>query len=188
MTIQAYRRFDESRETRTVIGTAIAKGLAYEAIFIDAAVPSGAKRYFRAVTSPNKFIIIFNREMVTDRERMFYRSYTSFSGGTLGDPLTIRAMRLDSLVAAETVANIYTVAPSFDPASLFVEDPLFSAVGAGSRSGGSTNTEIDYRIIPPNQEFLIELENQATTDAYLKVRLKFAEVRPEYMPVSEDLL
>lgn len=186
MTQQAYPTFDTSREIHTIIGAAILRGVAREVVFINSAATSGEKVYFKAVTG-SRWLVIFHREMITNREAMFYRSYTSFSGGALGDALPTRPLRLDSTISTDLAVNVYDAAPTFDPVSLYIEDPLFGSELTGNRTSGSSSVETDYRVIPPNTEFLIEIENAAAATAYVQVSLKFAEVSGEYLPDLETL-
>ncbi|MEG1884829.1 MAG: hypothetical protein RR182_00975 [Alistipes sp.] len=157
-------------------------GAEFEFEWYEAAILPTAKAFLKITTPPNKYTLVNFREVRMDQTRGFYRQYrsTSFSGGTVTRTITPIKMRGDSAVPSGALLQVVT-APTITGAP-FSEIPLWGAEGVGNRpQGGGLSQTGAFRVIPPNQQILLEFTNDSTNPAAWYAYFKQFEVLPATM-------
>lgn len=156
-------------------------GNEYEFEWYEAAVPATTGKVYLKITTPaNKYTLVNFREVRMDQTRGFYRQYAaaSFSGGTVTRTITPVKMRGDSSVSSGATLQVVTTPTITGPA--FSVIPLWGAEGVGNRpQGGGLAQAGSFRVIPPNQQILIEFENNSTNPAAWYAYFKQFEISPE---------
>lgn len=140
---------------------AISRGLGYYAYHTES-IAAGAKAYIRFQCPSDKYVVLLGRDIVMNKESLIYRTYSAYTGGTIGAAIPIKNLRNDTVYpSTSTVNQIATPTPT--PASEVTYLPLYGAVGSGNRASGATDSSDTFRLLAPNSVFLIELENTASS-------------------------
>lgn len=155
----------------------IARGMGYYVDYTQTALAANSKTYGIVTTPSDKYLALINRELVTDKERAFYRVYPTFGSVTTGNAITIRNLRTDSTINTGTTIFECTVAVEPDPADSSFNVPIFGAGGGGpvSASGG-IQAGGAFRLIQPNSQILIEWENATSETMYFHTVLEWLEI------------
>lgn len=140
---------------------AISRGLGYYAYHTEA-IASGAKSYFRFQCPSDKYVVLLGRDITMNKEALIYRTYSAYSGGTIGAAMPIKNLRNDTAYPSTSAIN-HIATPTPTPASEVTYLPLYGSVGSGNRVSGSTDTSDTFRLLAPNSVFLIEIENTSTS-------------------------
>lgn len=156
-------------------------GNEYEFTWIDSAVPAGMSVYASFVTG-DKYAVVNFREVSMDQERGFYRFYVNpASLGTEGAPVPLYNFRGDATQTPAAAVAVRT-APAFNPNDARVEVPMFGAAGQGNQPTiGDLSAENAVRVLPPNTNVLLQLDNQSASAAYMRENVKFWEISPDAM-------
>lgn len=140
-------------------------------------VPAGAKRYAEFTSPSNSYFALSFREVITNKERVFYRVYTNYPAVTLGASIRIGNLKAGSSITAGSSFNfVNETVIDLSGATRVTNVPVFGAVNAGNRATGSLDADTVFRLIPPNTSFLLEFDNQSTSDTYAQVELVWAEI------------
>lgn len=143
-------------------------------------VPTGGKRYAEFTSPSDKYFALSFREVVTNKERVFYRVYTGYPAVTTGAAIRIGNLKPNSgVVTGSTFELVNETTIDLSGATRVTNVPLFGAVGSGNRASGSLDADTVFRLIPPNTPFLLELDNQSAQDCYAQVELVWAEIPQE---------
>lgn len=162
---------------------AVARGTGYYTYWENTAVPAlTGKSYAKFVTPADRFVGLLFREVTTDRERVFYRVYTGFTNATTGAPIRIGNLRAGSANVSTSQFNVVTSTPNLAGTTVVTTLPIFGAVNAGNRASGSLVSNNVFRLIPPNTEFLLEIDNQSAEATYVLVELNFLELPTIVVP------
>lgn len=145
----------------------------------DEPVPDGGKRYAEFTSPSDKYFALSFREVVTNKERVFYRVYTGYGATTAGESIRIGKLKSDSAIVTGSAFSKVTNQPDLTSATRVTNIPVFGAVGTGNRASGSLYADTVFRMIPPNTSFLLELDNQSGDDCYAMVELVWAEIPQE---------
>lgn len=140
-------------------------------------VPSGEKRYAQFVSPSDRYFALSFREVITNKERFFYRVYTNYPSVTLGAPIRIGNLKAGSGVITGSQFNFVSeTVIDLSGATRVTNVPVFGEVNAGNRSKGSLDADTVFRLIPPSTPFLLEFDNQSGSDIYAQVELVWAEI------------
>lgn len=154
----------------------VARGLAFYVDYEQAAIASGAKTYAVITTPSDKYVALIDREVLTDQERLFYRVFGSFTGGTLGATIPVKNLRTDSPFTSDVIANVSTAPATIDQTSIISTVPVFGSVGAGNRASGGIGADALFRLFAPNSTVLFEWENNSADPIYCKTMLAWFEL------------
>ena len=144
-----------------------------------APVPSGGKLYAEFTSPSDKYFALSFREVVTNKERVFYRVYTNYGAATAGDNIRIGNLKPNSAVQTGSAFTTVTNQPDLTNAVRVTNVPIFGTVNAGNRANGSLDADTVFRLIPPNTSFLLEFDNQSNEASYAQVELVWAEIPQE---------
>lgn len=140
-------------------------------------VPAGAKRYAEFTTPPDRYFALSFREVVVNKERVFYRVYTNYPTVTAGAPIRIGNLKAGSeRVTGSTFNFINETTIDLSSATRVTNVPLFGDVNAGNRASGSLDADTIFRFVPPATSFLLEINNQSVDSCYAQVELVWAEI------------
>lgn len=142
---------------------AVSRGLGYYA-YANQTIANGAKAYALFTCPPDRYVVLLGREIITDNTKLFYRTYTAFTGGTVGATIPIKSLRPDTVYPTGSVINFMTT-PTPTAGTDVTNFPLYGASGTGNRVGGGSDATDTFRLLPPNSTFLIEWENASATGA-----------------------
>lgn len=142
---------------------AISRGLGYYA-YANQSIANGAKTYARFVCPTDRYVVLLGREIITDNTKLLYRTYTEFTGGTVGATIPIKPLRPDTIYPTGSAINFMT-APTPTVGTDVTNFPLYGTAGTGNRVGGGSDATDTFRLLPPNSTFLIEWENASATGA-----------------------
>lgn len=137
---------------------AVARGLGYYA-YNNQAIPASSKTYARFVVPADKYVVLVAREIITDEIKLYYRTYTVWTGGVVGASIPVRALRNDTIYPPSSTINLITGAPTPTPGTDVTNFPIYGGSGVGGRVAGSTEYADTFRLLAPNSTFLIEWEN-----------------------------
>jgi len=164
------------------------KGLEYEFTWQLASVAAGAKTYLRAQTSADKYTILNFRELKMNQELGFYRGFTVFTGGAPIDEIPIFNLRADTGVQSGATIETFSAPTTIDQTSKTIDYPLFGTPGQGNNpASGDVASDDAARIIPPGTTFILEFENLSADPCRFYANLKWYEVSPGFIPVSESV-
>lgn len=150
-------------------------------------VPAGGKRYAEFTSPPNKYFALSFREVITNKERMFYRVYTGYPAVTLGASIRIGNLKAGSAVTSGSSFNfVNETVIDLSGATRVTNVPVFGEVNAGNRATGSLDADTVFRLVPPNASFLLEFNNESAEAAYAQVELVWAEI-PENLIIDGGL-
>lgn len=166
---------------------AVARGTAFYSYWETPSIPADGKVYAKFICPPDRFVGVLFREVTTDKERLFYRVYTGFSNATAGADIRRGNLRATSINSSTSQLNVVTTVPVLTGATTVTILPLFGSVGSGNRASGSLVSNNVFRLLPPNSEFLIELENQSAEAAYVLVELNWLELPNIVIPAELPL-
>ena len=140
-------------------------------------VPSDGKRYAQFISPSDKYFALSFREVITNKERFFYRVYTNYPTVTLGASIRIGNLKAGSSVVTESSFDfVNETVIDLSGATRVTNVPVFGEVNAGNRSKGSLDADTVFRLIPPNTPFLLEFDNQSASETYAQVELVWAEI------------
>lgn len=143
-------------------------------------VPAGGKRYAQFTSPPDKYFALSFREVITNKERIFYRVYTGYPAVTLGAPIRIGNLKAGSAVVTGSAFNfVNETTIDLSGATRVTNVPVFGEVNAGNRATGSLDADTVFRLIPPNTSFLLEFNNESNEASYAQVELVWAEIPQE---------
>lgn len=163
-------------EMLTLAQQYILDGLGFFLSWIEDAIPSGQRRFAEITVPAGFYFAIGHREIITDKERCFYRSYaqTDYTGFTPTTPIIARNLRADAITTSySTIATKGTLSspPSATLARTVI--PVFGAVGAGNRASGDVGNDAVFRLYPPGVKVLTELFNASADPMYAQVDADF---------------
>jgi hypothetical protein len=163
-------------------------GVEYQFTWVDESVAAGSSVYIQVVTHPTKYTLLNWRQLQMDQERGFYRAYTSYTAGTVGDAISVFKMRADSTIESGATINKMTGPTNIDETSRTILSPLFGAEGQGNvPTTGDLAEDAAVRVIPPNTSFLIQFENDSAAASYFQSILKWWEVSADFMPEIKEV-
>lgn len=142
---------------------AVSRGLGYYA-YVNQTIANGAKAYARFVCPSDRYVVLLGREIITDNTKLFYRTYTAFTGGTVGASIPVHELRPDTIYPTGSAINFMT-APTPTAGADVTNFPLYGSSGTGNRVSGGSDASDTFRLLPPGSIFLIEWENASTTGA-----------------------
>lgn len=143
-------------------------------------VPSGEKRYAQFTSPSDRYFALSFREVITNKERFFYRVYTNYPAVTLGESIRIGNLKAGSgVVTGSSFKFVNETVIDLSGATRVTNVPVFGEVNAGNRSKGSLDADTVFRLIQPNTSFLLEFDNQSTSETYAQVELVWAEIPQE---------
>lgn len=154
------------------ISRGFAQYLDYEQLSIDV----GAKTYVEVTTPVGFYIALIDREVLTDKERLFYKVYTDYSAVTTGTQLNIGNLRSNSAFPSGTTAFECSAPTTINQDSLISNVPVFGSTTSGNRSSGGISGDSLFRLIAPNTKLLFEWENQSNQSIYCKTMLAWLEL------------
>lgn len=154
----------------------VAQGVAFYIDYEQVAIASAAKTYATVTTPIDRYVALIDREVVTDQERLFFKSYSSFTGGTTGASIPVGNLRTNSPFATGVIASEITTPTTIDLNSIISNVPVFGEVGAGNRASGGISADALFRLIAPNTTLLFEWDNQSASDIYCKTMLAWFEL------------
>lgn len=142
----------------------IVDGFGFYLQLIASSVAAGSKAFFEITVPTGLYLALNHREVITDKERVFYRLYTSgaYSGFT---PVTgYDAYNLRSDAATSTVADIafsgtFVTPPTQSDAVVVI--PVFGAEGVGGRATGNLSSDLTFRAWAPDTSAVIEIHNES---------------------------
>lgn len=140
------------------------------------ALAAGARTFLEFTIPANTFMALDYRQIITDKERVFYFVYPFGAYGTTTQIATrsVRNLRNDSAVTARSdVVSEVSVSPLPDMANAVIHIPIFGSVGSGNRASGDIETDSIFRLLAPGSKFLVEVYNASTTPCYINVSLVF---------------
>lgn len=143
---------------------------------------AGARAYLEFTVPANVYMALDYRQIITDKERVFYYVYPFGSYGTTTPTaaLNIRNLRNDVTVAARSdLVNSVTVSPAPDPNNAVIHIPIFGSVGSGNRANGDIETDNIFRLLAPGSKFLVEVYNASATACYINISLVFGLIPAE---------
>lgn len=140
-------------------------------------VPAGGKRYAQFTSPSNSYFALSFREVITNKERLFYRVYTGYPAVTIGASIRIGNLKAGSAVTTGSSFNfVNETVIDLSGATRVTNVPVFGEVNAGNRAKGSLDADTVFRLIPPNVPFLLEFNNESAEAAYAQVELVWAEI------------
>jgi hypothetical protein len=145
-------------------------------LFHEATIPTATKRYLEFTTPSDRYFALNFRQITTDKERLFYRVYTNYSGVTASTSVRIGNLKPGSSVVGGSTYTEATGTPDLSSAIAVTILPIFGQVNAGNRASGSLLGDSVFRLIPPDTSFLIELDNQSADAIYVNTELVWAEI------------
>ena len=166
---------------------AVVRGSAFYTYWETPSVPASGKVYAKFVVPSNRFVGILFREVTTDKERVFYRVYINFTNATAGANIRRGNLRSQSINSSTSQFNVVTSTPDLTGATAVTILPLFGAIGAGNRASGSLTNNNVFRLLPPNSEFLVEIDNQSAEACYSLVELNGLELPEIVIPAELPL-
>lgn len=155
-----------------VISRGFAQYLDYEQLSIGV----GAKTYVEVTTPAGFYIAIIDREILTDKERLFYKVYTDYSAVTPATQLSIGNLRSNSAFPSGATAFECSAPTTINQDSLISNVPVFGSTTSGNRASGGISGDSLFRLIAPNTKLLFEWENQSSQAIYCKTMLAWLEL------------
>ncbi len=153
---------------------AISRGLGYYAYHTEP-IAAGAKAYLRFQCPPDKYVVLLGRDIIMNKEALIYRTFSAYTGGTIGGAIAIKNLRNDTAYPSTSAVNdITTPTPTLSSEVTYL--PLYGSVGSGNRVTGSTDSSDTFRLLSPNSVFLIELENTSTSTNSVFVQFTWFEL------------
>lgn len=153
---------------------AISRGLGYYS-YLNQVIAAGAKAYIRFQCPPDKYVVLLGREIIMNKEALIYRTFSAYTGGTIGAAVPVKNLRSDTIYPPSSVINVITT-PTPTTANEVTYLPLYGSVGSGNRVSGSTDSSDTFRLLAPNSVFLIELENTSTSSNTVFVQYTWFEL------------
>lgn len=162
------------------LASLLVRGLGFSLDYDFESIPTNGKQYLRVTTSPNNYVMLVRREIVTDQERVFYKVYTPSE--TLSDATSIplSKLRTDSTIDPETTAA--TVAAPTSLGDPFLKVPIFGAQYSGRRASGSESANLTTRLFAPDTHFVVEFENLSSESVYVSYGLILYEIPASLIP------
>lgn len=154
------------------------RGFGFYVEWEEVAIPSNQKVYVEFTVSQNMWMALLFRELVTNKERLFYRVYTDYSAVTLGEQLVFRNLKNPSSISTSATAYKCSTPATINLSSRVTNVPVFGETNAGNRASGDVNTDAAFRLLGPQLKFLLELDNQSSSAIYAKLDLGFIEITP----------
>ena len=154
----------------------VAQGITFYIDYAQTSIASGTKTYATITTPSDKYVALIDREVLTDKERLFFKSYSSYTGGTIGAAIPIGNLRTDSPFSTGVTANVLSTPTTIDQTSLISNVPVFGALGNGNRASGGISADALFRLIAPNTTLLFEWENLSADAIYCKTMLAWFEL------------
>lgn len=153
---------------------AISRGLGYYAYHTES-IAAGAKAHLRFQCPPDKYVVLLGRDIIMNKEALIYRTFSAYTGGTIGGSIPIKNLRNDTAYPSTSAVNdITTPTPTLSSEVTYL--PLYGSVGSGNRVTGSTDSSDTFRLLAPNSVFLIELENTSTSTNSVFVQFTWFEL------------
>ena len=179
-------QFANARDIRDYLSTLAFNGLCYESAWNVETITAGTAVYAEITTSPTKYTLYNYREVMSDKDRLFFTNFTDYTLTSVDDAVTVYSLKLDTAYPSQVVFN--NVTPNtINQQSKGAVVPVFGDPSGGSKSTGNAKEDGAIRIIPPNSKFLICLDNQSTNDCYAQLVLRWCEVSVEYMNQAQEL-
>lgn len=154
----------------------VAQGITFYIDYEQLSIASSAKTYATVTTPVDKYVALIDREVLTDKERLFFKSYTGFTGGATGASIPIGNLRTNSPFSTAVIANELSTPTTIDQSTIISNVPVFGVVGSGNRSSGGISSDALFRLIAPNTTLLFEWDNQSSTATYCKTMLAWFEL------------
>lgn len=154
----------------------ISQGLAFYIDYHQSALTNGTKSYAQVTTPSDKYVILVDRELTTDKERLFFRTYETYSAVTESTDITVKNLRLDSPFSTGTTIKVCTTPTTITQSSILTNLPIFGAVGNGNRSSGGIKANELFRVYPPNTKLLLEWENASADPVYVATMMAWFEI------------
>lgn len=154
----------------------IARGLGFFVDYHQTAVPANSKTYAQLTTPSDFYMAIIDREIITDKERAFYRVYGDYSAVTETTPIQISNLRTNSPFTTGATAFKCTTPTTINQASIISNVPIFGAPGSGNRSSGGINASGLFRLIEPDTTILFEWENATNSAMYIETQIAWFEL------------
>jgi len=153
---------------------AISRGLGYYAYHTEV-VASGVKAYLRFQCPSDKYVVLISRDIIMNKEALIYRTYSAYTGGTIGASIPVKNLRTDTIYPpSSTINHITTPTPTLSSEVTYL--PIYGVVGSGNRVAGSTDSSDTFRLLAPNSVFLIEIETTATSSNSVFVQFAWFEL------------
>lgn len=170
-------------EAASAAAVTVGKGRGYYVEWINPAMTNGAKEYLRVSVPAGFFAELDYREIITDKERFFYRVYpaSAVTIDAVGANLPALNLRNDKPSAPVNTFNRVTLTGT--PTNPATTQPVFGIDGVGQRKSGETATDSVLRLLAPNSQVILELENQSNATGYAQVTLNFTLIPEIEVPV-----
>lgn len=158
-------------QTLTLIQDFIVDGAGASIEWINTSIAAGGKVYAEFEIPAGFYVAIDSREVVTDKDRLFYRVYTTYGAVTNVSAVPINRLRNDGPLFPQMmyVTTAPGVAP--DPTTAILTVPVFGAEGAGNRLSGDVSSESVFRLLAPGSKFLLEISNDSIEACYAQLNL-----------------
>lgn len=156
---------------------AIARGLGYYS-YNRQDLAAAAKSYVRFQCPADRYVVLLGREIVTNNTHVEYRTYTAWTGGTIGAAIPIRNLRSDTIYPTASTINYITGATPTAGTDV-TNFPVYGSEGAGNRVSGGSDSNQTFRLLAPGSSFLIEWENLSASTVNIFTQYTWFELSPQ---------
>lgn len=156
---------------------AIARGLGYYS-YNRQDVAASAKTHVRFQCPAERYVVLLGREIVTNNTHVEYRTYSAWTGGTVGASIPIRNLRSDTSFATESSIN-YIAGATPTAGTDVTNFPVYGSEGAGNRVSGGSDSSQTFRLLAPGSSFLIEWENLSASSVNIFTQYTWFELSPQ---------
>lgn len=139
-------------------------------------IAEATKTYAQMTVPSDKYVVLIDREITTDKERSFFRSYTTYDTVTESTVIPVKNLRLSAPYAAETTVKVCTTPATIDQSSIVTNIPIFGTLGNGNRASGGINANALFRLFPPSAKILFEWENASASAIYMATMMAWFEL------------
>lgn len=154
----------------------IAQGAGFFVDYHQTAIPANSKTYVQVQAPSDRYMAIIDREFITDKDRAFYRAFTSYSAVTETTEIPIQNLRTNSPLSSTTTVFQCTAPTTIDQTSIISNVPIFGTVGSGNRSSGGISASGLFRLIEPGLSILFEWENATNSTMYFETQIAWFEL------------
>ncbi len=154
----------------------VAQGGAFYIDYHQTAIAAATKTYVQVHTPIDRYVALIDRELVTDKERAFYRVFTTYGSVTEGASIPVKSLRSNSPFTSGLTAFECTAPATIDQTSIVSNVAIFGSVGAGNRASGGINARGLFRLFQPNTTLLFEYENASVDPVYFSSMFAWFEL------------
>lgn len=179
-----YRRLKVESEPLSVRYIEDGRGTYLE--WFNSGLASGSSSYVRFTVPSDKVMILDSRLLIPEREKVKYRVYaTGYTVTGVVPESDQEHFILGNLRIGTTSPSlpVELVTVSAEPSirDRVLQVNAYGSTGAGNRASGSISSDNIVRIIPPDSEFLLQVENEGSDTTEFQVDLVFFFLPPDFI-------